>query len=82
MLKYPDLTCNPKVTSEIAFHEKAGPCQVDFSFVVFLLFRFHRQGSPFAPIAAVATLPSAVIYELFCSLQVGCFSLQPVLPPV
>jgi hypothetical protein len=25
---------------------------------------FHRQGSPFAPIASVATLPSAVIYEL------------------
>ena len=64
------------------FHEKAGLCQAGFFRSFFSCNFSHRQGSPCAPVASVATLPSAVGNEPLCSLQVGCFSLQPVLPPV
>ena len=47
-----------------AFHEKAGR-QAGFCFVVFCCKFSHRQGSPFAPVAAVATLPSAVVMRLW-----------------
>jgi hypothetical protein len=62
--------------SVIAFHEKAGRSQVG-SFV----FSLDKVFSPVRA-AAVATLPSALFDERFCSLGASwVFSFQPVLPP-
>jgi hypothetical protein len=59
-----------------AFHEKAGRSQVG-SFV----FSLDKVFSPVRA-AAVATLPSALFDERFCSLGASwVFSFQPVLPP-
>jgi hypothetical protein len=60
----------------MAFHEKAGRSQVDL-FVFFV-----GQGFFSRPVATVATLPSALFVERFCSLGASwVFSFQPVLPP-
>jgi hypothetical protein len=64
------------ILSVIAFHEKAGRSQVG-SFV----FSLDKVFSPVRA-AAVATLPSALFDERFCSLGASwVFSFQPVLPP-
>ena len=61
--------------SEIAFHEKAGRSQVDFS-----LASLNKVFSP-AELATVAMLPSALSRSDFISLGAcWAFSLQPVLP--
>jgi hypothetical protein len=60
-----------------AFHEKAGRSQVG-SFV----FSLDNVFSP-RRVTTVATLPSALFHERFCSLGASwVFSFQPVLPPV
>jgi hypothetical protein len=62
--------------SEIAFHEKAGRCQVG-SFV----FSLDKLFSP-GRVATVATLPSALFVKRLSSLGASwVFSFQPVLPP-
>jgi hypothetical protein len=60
----------------IAFHEKAGRSQVgSFVFSLDTVFLSRR-------VATVATLPSALLIERFCSLGASwVFSVQPVLPP-
>src|SRR5271166_5037259 len=64
------------VLSVIAFHEKAGRSQVG-SFV----FSLDNVFSP-RRATTVATLPSALFKERFCSLGASwVFSFQPVLPP-
>jgi hypothetical protein len=61
---------------ENAFHEKAGRSQVG-SFV----FSLDNVFSP-RRVTTVATLPSALFKERFCSLGASwVFSFQPVLPP-
>jgi len=63
--------------SVIAFHEKAGRSQVGSVLLFFHWARFFSRR-----VATVATLPSALFNERFCSLGASwVFSFQPVLPP-
>jgi hypothetical protein len=70
---------HPRSMSENAFHEKAGLCQLVFLFcvVLVLVVCLIDKVLPFAQFAAVATLPCAVVDELFfarCKLGVSRFS--------
>src|ERR1022692_2602344 len=64
------------VLSAIAFHEKAGRSQVG-SFVFSLDTVFSPAESPLSP----PFHPHSWLSDFVRSVQVGCFSFQPVLPP-
>ena len=72
----PDPAGPRAVVGVIAFHEKAGRSQVG-SFVFLLDKVFSPAESPLSP----PFHPHSLLSDFVRSVQVGCFSFQPVLPP-